>query len=45
LLFLLGLLTFQFWVYNFIASHTHSPALIMNGWIDAVTEVSDITTH
>lgn len=24
---------------------THSPALIMNGWIDAVTEVSDITTH
>lgn len=24
---------------------THSPALIMNGWVDAVTEVSDITTH
>lgn len=24
---------------------THSPALIMNGWIDAVTEVSDITTR
>lgn len=24
---------------------THSPALIMNGWMDAVTEVSDITTH
>ena len=24
---------------------THSPAVIMNGWIDAVTEVSDITTH
>ena len=24
---------------------THSPALIMNGWIDAVTEVSDITTN
>ena len=23
---------------------THSPALIMNGWVDAVTEVSDITT-
>ncbi len=23
---------------------THSPALIMNGWLDAVTEVSDITT-
>ena len=23
---------------------THSPALIMNGWMDAVTEVSDITT-
>ena len=22
---------------------THSPAVIMNGWIDAVTEVSDIT--
>ena len=22
---------------------THSPALIMNGWLDAVTEVSDIT--
>ena len=24
---------------------THSPALIMNGWLDAVTEVSDITTR
>lgn len=24
---------------------THSPALIMNGWMDAVTEVSDITTR
>ncbi|WP_300794819.1 AAA family ATPase [uncultured Bacteroides sp.] len=24
---------------------THSPALIMNGWVDAVTEVSDITTN
>lgn len=24
---------------------THSPAVIMNGWMDAVTEVSDITTH
>ena len=23
---------------------THSPAIIMNGWLDAVTEVSDITT-
>lgn len=23
---------------------THSPALIMDGWLDAVTEVSDITT-
>ena len=22
---------------------THSPAMIMNGWMDAVTEVSDIT--
>ena len=22
---------------------THSPAVIMNGWIDSVTEVSDIT--
>jgi len=21
---------------------THSPAVIMNGWMDAVTEVSDI---
>ncbi len=21
---------------------THSPALIMNGWVDAVTEVTDI---
>ena len=24
---------------------THSPALIMNGWLDAVTEVSDITSE
>ena len=24
---------------------THLPALIMNGWVDAVTEVSDITTY
>ena len=24
---------------------THSPAVIMNGWVDAVTEVSDITTR
>lgn len=24
---------------------THSPAVIMNGWLDAVTEVSDITTR
>lgn len=24
---------------------THSPALIMNGWMDAVTEVSDITVN
>ena len=24
---------------------THSSALIMNGWVDAVTEVSDITTN
>ena len=24
---------------------THSPAVIMNGWMDAVTEVSDITTE
>ena len=23
---------------------THSPAMIMDGWMDAVTEVSDITT-
>ena len=23
---------------------THSPAVIMNGWVDAVTEVNDITT-
>ena len=23
---------------------THSPAVIMNGWMDSVTEVSDITT-
>jgi predicted ATP-binding protein involved in virulence len=22
---------------------THSPAVIMNGWMDSVTEVSDIT--
>ena len=22
---------------------THSPAVIMNGWLDSVTEVSDIT--
>ena len=22
---------------------THSPAVIMNGWVDNVTEVSDIT--
>ena len=22
---------------------THSPAMIMDGWMDAVTEVSDIT--
>ena len=21
---------------------THSPAVVMNGWVDAVTEVSDI---
>lgn len=24
---------------------THSPAVIMDGWIDAVTEVEDITIH
>jgi predicted ATP-dependent endonuclease of OLD family len=24
---------------------THSPALIMEGWLDYVTEVSDITTN
>ena len=24
---------------------THSPAVIMNGWVDKVTEVSDITVH
>jgi len=24
---------------------THSPAVIMNGWVDAVTEVSDITVN
>ncbi len=24
---------------------THSPAVIMNGWLDAVTEVTDITTN
>jgi predicted ATP-dependent endonuclease of OLD family len=24
---------------------THSPALIMNGWMDKVTEVTDITLH
>jgi len=23
---------------------THSPAVVMNGWVDQVTEVSDITT-
>ncbi|HIV84126.1 MAG TPA: ATP-binding protein, partial [Candidatus Prevotella intestinigallinarum] len=23
---------------------THSPAVIMNGWMNKVTEVSDITT-
>jgi predicted ATP-binding protein involved in virulence len=23
---------------------THSPAVVMNGWVDSVTEVSDITT-
>jgi len=23
---------------------THSPAVIMEGWLDAVTEVSDIST-
>jgi predicted ATP-binding protein involved in virulence len=23
---------------------THSPAVVMNGWIDQVTEVSDITS-
>ena len=22
---------------------THSPAVVMNGWVDSVTEVSDIT--
>jgi predicted ATP-binding protein involved in virulence len=22
---------------------THSPAIVMNGWVDSVTEVSDIT--
>ena len=27
-----------------IVMTTHSPALIMNGWMDKVTEVSDITT-
>jgi predicted ATP-dependent endonuclease of OLD family len=24
---------------------THSPALIMQGWVDAVTEVSDISRN
>ena len=24
---------------------THSPAVIMNGWMDSVTEVTDITVH
>ncbi len=24
---------------------THSPAIIMNGWVDKVTEVSDITVE
>ena len=24
---------------------THSPAVIMNGWMDHVTEVGDITTE
>ena len=24
---------------------THSPALVMNGWMDRVTEVSDITDN
>ena len=24
---------------------THSPAIIMNGWMDKVTEVSDITVE
>jgi predicted ATP-dependent endonuclease of OLD family len=24
---------------------THSPAVVMNGWVDAVTEVSDITVN
>jgi predicted ATP-dependent endonuclease of OLD family len=24
---------------------THSPAVVMNGWVDSVTEVSDITVH
>jgi len=24
---------------------THSPAVIMEGWLDAVTEVSDISTE
>ena len=23
---------------------THSPAVVMNGWVDSVTEVSDITS-
>lgn len=26
-----------------IIMSTHSPAIIMNGWLDKVTEVSDIT--
>ena len=25
-------------------SHTHSPAVIMEGWLDAVTEVSEISS-
>ena len=24
---------------------THSPAMVMGGWMDAVTEVTDITVH
>lgn len=26
-------------------TYTHSPAVIMEGWLDAVTEVSDISTE